>query len=90
MGDDDGSNFVGQKKSSYSDTAKRQEYLLLLQERNRLKKMITSKTVVERENEEKERGFSTHFRGANAQKVADLQHRTIKLLPFLFVNVALA
>ena len=78
MGDDDGSNFVGQKKSSYSDTAKRQEYLLLLQERNRLKKMITSKTVVERENEEKERGFSTHFRGANAQKVADLQHRTIK------------
>ena len=78
MGDDDGCNYVGQKKTSFSDTAKRQEYLLLLQERNRLKKMITSKTVVERENEEKERGFSTHFRGANAQKVADVQHQTVK------------
>lgn len=78
MEEDDGSNYGGQRKSTFSDTGKRQEYLLLLQERNRLKKMITSKTVVERENEEKEKGFSTLFCGANAQKVADNPHRRVK------------
>ena len=78
MDDDASSSSGGQRKSAMSDTEKRQEYLVLLQERNRLKKMMTMKRGVELENEEKEKGFSTHFRGANAQKGSDNPHRTNK------------
>lgn len=41
------------------------EYLQLLQERNRLKKKISAKSKEDLVNEERERGFSTHFQGAN-------------------------
>ena len=68
MADEDGSNHGAQRRSSLSDIEKRQEYLSLLQERNRIKKMMTVKTDVQLENEEKERGFMTHFLGANAQR----------------------
>jgi hypothetical protein len=44
------------------------EYLRLLQEKNRLKKMMTTKTKEEQLNEELEKGFTTHFRGAHAAK----------------------
>ena len=47
---------------------KQQEYLRLLQERNRLKKKMYAKSKEELAKEELERGFSTHFRGAHAQK----------------------
>lgn len=89
MEDDDISYNGGGRKASETD--KQLEYLLLLQERNRLKKMMTLKTGVELENEEKEKGFSTHFRGANAQKktshnrkvrrTAALPHRNTVLNP---------
>lgn len=49
---------------------RQQEYLRLLQERNRLKKALTEKSEDERLKEEKEKGFSTNFRGANAPKDA--------------------
>ena len=44
------------------------EYLSFLAERNRQKKIKNAKSKKELEDEEKERGFSTHFRGANATK----------------------
>ena len=59
-------------------TAKQEEYLQLLQERNRLKKQMAEKSHESKINEERERGglskvkfyniagFSTHFAGANA------------------------
>jgi hypothetical protein len=47
---------------------RQQEYLRLLQEKNRLKKMMTAKSEEEIMKEELERGFSTHFRGAHAPK----------------------
>ena len=68
MADDDGGNYGAQRRTSLTDVEKRQEYLSLLQERNRIKKMMTVKTEVQLENEEKERGFMTHFLGANAQR----------------------
>ena len=68
MGDDDENGYGGGRKVSHTDIEKRQEYLSLLQERNRIKKMMTSKTGIELENEEKEKGFMTHFLGANAQR----------------------
>ena len=68
MADDDGGNYGAQRRTSLTDIEKRQEYLSLLQERNRIKKMMTVKTEVQLENEEKERGFMTHFLGANAQR----------------------
>jgi hypothetical protein len=89
MEDDETSYNGGGRKASERD--KQLEYLLLLQERNRLKKMMTLKTGVELENEEKEKGYSTHFRGANAQKktsnnrkvrrTAALPHRNTVLNP---------
>lgn len=45
-----------------------QEYIRQLQERNRMKKMMTEKSEDELMKEELERGFSTHFRGAHASK----------------------
>ena len=42
------------------------EYLQLLEEKNRIKKNLSAKTKQETRNEERERGFSTHFAGANA------------------------
>lgn len=51
-------------------TDRQQEYIRLLEERNRLKRMITGKTAEEQQKEELERGFSTHFRGAHASKEA--------------------
>ena len=47
---------------------KQLEYLRLLEQRNRLKKLMKEKSESERAMEEKERGFNTHFRGANASK----------------------
>lgn len=47
---------------------RQQEYLRLLQERNRLKKMMTEKSEEDLMKEELERGFSTHFRGVHAVK----------------------
>ena len=47
---------------------RQQEYLRLLQERNRLKKMMNEKSEEEQLKEELEKGFSTHFRGAHAVK----------------------
>jgi hypothetical protein len=47
---------------------KNAEYLRLLQEKNRLKKLMNAKSKEELMNEELERGFSTHFRGAHAPK----------------------
>jgi hypothetical protein len=47
---------------------KQQEYLRQLQEKNRLKKMMAAKSEEELVNEEKEKGFSTHFRGAHVPK----------------------
>ncbi len=41
------------------------EYLSQLQERNRLKKKISAKSKEDLLNEQKERGFTTHFQGAN-------------------------
>jgi hypothetical protein len=89
MEDDETSYNGGGRKAS--ERNKQMEYLLLLQERNRLKKMMTLKTGVELENEEKEKGYSTHFRGANAQKktsnnrkvrrTAALPHRNSVLNP---------
>lgn len=43
-----------------------EEYLQLLREKNRIKKHMSSKSKQEAVNEERERGFSTHFAGANA------------------------
>jgi hypothetical protein len=45
-----------------------QEYIRLLQEKNRIKKMMTEKSDEDLAKEELERGFSTHFRGAHAGK----------------------
>jgi hypothetical protein len=45
-----------------------QEYIRLLQERNRMKKALTEKTSEEQQKEELEKGFSINFRGANAGK----------------------
>ncbi len=42
------------------------EYLSFLAERNKQKKLKNAKSKKELEDEEKERGFNTHFRGANA------------------------
>jgi hypothetical protein len=47
---------------------KQQEYLRQLGEKNRLKKMMAAKSEEELMNEEKEKGFSTHFRGAHVPK----------------------
>eukprot|EP01032_Pedospumella_encystans_P017257 gene17257-19675_t len=44
------------------------EYLRLLQEKNRLKKMMITKSKDEQAKEELEKGFTTHFRGAHAVK----------------------
>ncbi|RYG94463.1 hypothetical protein EON65_57460, partial [archaeon] len=44
------------------------EYIQQLQERNRLKKLMSEKTEAEMKQQELERGFSTHFRGAHAGK----------------------
>ena len=44
------------------------EYLRLLQEKNRLKKMMSTKSKDEQAKEELEKGFTTHFRGAHAVK----------------------
>jgi hypothetical protein len=49
-------------------TDRQQEYIRLLQERNRLKKMMTEKSEEDAMKEELEKGFSTHFRGAHALK----------------------
>ena len=68
MSDEDGNNYGGPRRTPATDIEKRQEYLSLLQERNRIKKLMTSKTGVQLENEEKEKGFMTHFLGANAQR----------------------
>lgn len=46
---------------------KQVEYLKLLQERNRLKRQMNSKTKEEQINEQLERGFSTHFQGAHSK-----------------------
>ena len=45
---------------------RQEEYLQLLQEKNRIKKHLTNKSKQEAEKEEREKGFSTHFAGANA------------------------
>lgn len=47
---------------------RQQEYLRLLQERNKLKKLLSGKTEEQLQKEELERGFSTHFMGAHATK----------------------
>ena len=47
------------------------EYIKLLQERNRLKKIMAAKSKNELEQEEKERGFTTHFQGAHTTKQMD-------------------
>ena len=44
------------------------EYLRLLQEKNRLKKLMSTKSKEEQIKEELEKGFSTHFRGAHTNK----------------------
>jgi len=59
----------GVYSSSSSSKPTPEEYLQLLAERNRLKKKLNEKTPQQQLMEEKERGFSTHFRGAN--KVSD-------------------
>lgn len=59
----------GGYSSSSSNKPTPEEYLQLLAERNRLKKKLKEKTPEQQLIEEKEKGFSTHFRGAN--KVAD-------------------
>jgi hypothetical protein len=46
---------------------KQSEYLRLLQEKNRLKRMITTKSKEEIEKENLEKKFSTHFSGANSK-----------------------
>lgn len=46
--------------------ARNLSFIQRLEERNRLKKLSSVKSKEELELEEKERGFSTHFRGANA------------------------
>lgn len=51
-------------KMDHEDRAK--DHIRALEERNRLRKMSLTKTREEQEREERERGFSTHFRGANA------------------------
>jgi len=50
---------------------KNTEYLRLLQERNRLKKMMSMKSKEEQERDDLERGFRTQFRGANAELIKD-------------------
>lgn len=57
--DDYGIYYWGKK----AKTVKEQEYLFLLRERNRLKKMMTWKTGADLENKGKEKRFSTLFRG---------------------------
>lgn len=53
--------------SSSSSTERRNlEHLARLEERNRQKRLLQVKSREELDIEEKERGFSTHFRGANA------------------------
>lgn len=44
------------------------EYIRQLQEKNRLKKMMNEKTEQQLQQEELERGFTTHFRGAHQSK----------------------
>jgi hypothetical protein len=50
--------------------SKQAEYLQLLQERNRLKRQMQSKSKHELELEARERGFSAHFSGANNDRAA--------------------
>lgn len=46
---------------------KQAEYLQLLQERNRIRKNLQSKSKAEEDLSQREKGFSTHFSGANAE-----------------------
>ena len=70
---------------------KNTEYLRLLQERNRLKKMMSTKSKEEQERDELERGFRTQFRGANAEVTKDIEKTTPKVTakankPFAVIN----
>lgn len=70
---------------------KNTEYLRLLQERNRLKKMMSTKSKVEQERDELERGFRTQFRGANAEVTKDIEKTAPKVAakankPFAVIN----
>lgn len=47
---------------------KQAEYIRQLEEKNRRKRMMNAKSSEEQAKEELERGFSTHFHGANAPK----------------------
>lgn len=58
---------------------KNAEYLRLLQERNKLKKIMLTKTKDEVIKEELERGFKTQFRGANASKDNEKTAPPVKL-----------
>lgn len=70
---------------------KNTEYLRLLQERNRLKKMMSTKSKEEQERDELERGFRTQFRGANAEVIKDIEKTAPKVTakankPFAVIN----
>jgi hypothetical protein len=63
-----------------------QEYIRQLQERNRIKKMMTEKTEDDMIKEELERGFSTHFRGAHASKDTSTSSKTAAVKPHVKVH----
>lgn len=70
---------------------KNTEYLRLLQERNRLKKMMSTKSKEEQERDELERGFRTQFRGANAEVSKEIEKTVPKVAakankPFAVIN----
>ena len=56
----------GDSSSSSSTERRNLEHLARLEERNRQKRLLSAKSREELDIESKERGFSTHFRGANA------------------------
>jgi hypothetical protein len=45
-------------------------YITLLEERNRMKKRLSGKTKEEQLHDERERGFSVHFQGANKDRTS--------------------
>ena len=54
-----------------------EEYLLLLRKQNRIKKNMSAKSKQEQINEDKERGFTTHFAGANASETTKTRKKKI-------------
>eukprot|EP01041_Mallomonas_annulata_P001688 gene1688-3265_t len=66
--DNDG-NISRSNSSSSRRRVTQEEYVIQLQEKNRMKKQMEAKSRGEKQVEERERGFQTHFGGANKDGV---------------------